>query len=312
MNRSFRLLGRLVWKTADLRIARLAILLPLIVGFVGAAGATPSGSDGNAVPLEVVLRDVREDILNASVTLRRYQFFQRTTKRDRDRNGEVKNTTERLYRVSPEPDGALHYRLIAEDGVAKSSSELARQDRRDQARRRSTQRQRQQESPRDRAARQADEAQERRKYREMVEEVFRLYDFRLQGRRRLNGRDTLHVTFAARPGVRVRTRVGKLLSRTRGRAWLSEGDHQVVHIEFEAIDDVAYGWFGAMAKLFRGARAEFTQEPSADGTWLPAEYWMSATARLFFVKRSVIDRTVEFYGYERVDQPASSASHVSR
>ncbi len=275
---------------------------------LGALAAPPPARSGPSVPLDrplppldVVLRDVREDIAAASATLRSYRYLQRVTKRDRDRAGEVTKTSVRVYRVSPEPFGGFHYRLISRDGVPRSREELVSKDRRHEAEVRALRRERARESLRARARRVAKEEEARRKRRELLDEIFRLYSFRISGRATLDGHPAVRVAFAAHPEFQARTRIGRLLSRTAGQAWLSEGDHQVMRIEFEAVDDVSYGWLGALAKLFKGATAVFRQARSDGGTWLPAEYRLTARGRVMLVKRSAIDRVTEFYAYQPTD-----------
>jgi hypothetical protein len=176
---------------------------------------------------------------------------------------------------------------VERDGQPLPKDELAKEDRKQQAREA-------------KAARRSAEvqAESRRKETEAIDEIFRLYDIRIVRREPLDGRDAILMTFAPRPGVETTTRPGRIVKKFSGRAWIDEADRQLVRVEGELTDDLSFG-FGILAKLKKGARAELKRRKVNDEIWLPAEARFVGHARVLLVKGIHIDALSEYSDYRK-------------
>jgi len=136
-----------------------------------------------------------------------------------------------------------------------------------------------------------------RKENEIVEEAFRLYDFRLVGREPRDGHDAILFTFAPAAGPSPRGNEGKLLQKFSGRAWVAEADHQLIRVEAQAIDEVTMG-FGLLARFEKGSQVVFQRRKVSDTVWLPSELRYSVGGRVLLVKKLRIEGLREFSNYK--------------
>ena len=250
-----------------------------------------SGDEPVAAPLpdaRTFLAEVRERLHTDDFLLDQYTFTEKRTERQLDAEGKVKKITTSSYEVYPSAEPGQTYRkLVEEDGRALPKDELAKEDRKQQAREEKA-RQRSPEA----------QAESRRKETEAIDEIFRLYDMRLVRREPLDGRDAILVTFTPRPGVETTTRPGRIVKKFSGRAWIDEADRQLVRAEGELTDDLSFG-FGILAKLKKGARAELKRKKVNDEIWLPSEARFVGHARVFLVKGIHIDALSEYADYRK-------------
>jgi len=149
------------------------------------------------------------------------------------------------------------------------------------------------------ASRRASAESERRlKETKTIDELFRIYEFRIVGRETLDGRGAIVVTFEPRPGVETETRSGKILKKFTGRAWIDEEDRQLVRVDAELMDDLSFG-FGLLAKLKKGSHAQIQRRKVNDEVWLPAQARFVGHGRLFLVKGLHIDALSEYSDYRK-------------
>jgi hypothetical protein len=263
----------------------------VFVGLLAFLEPVRAGDEPGAAPLpeaRAFLAEVRERLHTDDFLLDQYTFTEKRTEQQMDGNGNVKKVTSSSYEVYPSAEPGHTYRkLVERDGKPLPMDELAKEDRKQQAKER-------------KAARRAPEAQaeRRRKETEAIDEIFRLYDIRVVGREAFEGRDAILVTFASRPGVETTTKPGKIVKKFSGRAWIDEADRQLVRVEAKLTDDLSFG-FGILAKLKKGARAELQRRKVNDEIWLPAEARFVGHARVFLVKALHIDALSEYSDYRR-------------
>jgi hypothetical protein len=141
------------------------------------------------------------------------------------------------------------------------------------------------------------EADASRKELEMIDEAFRLYDFRLVGREPRDGYNAILFTFSPAPGLPPRSSQGKLVQKFSGRAWVSEADHQLIRVEAQAIDDVTMG-FGLLARFEKGSQVVFQRRKVSDTTWLPFELRYTVGGRVLLVKKLRIEGLHEYSNYK--------------
>ena len=267
-------------------------LSTLILGGVLVSPA-PARSAEEAIPVPLpesraFLAEVRERLHTDDFLLDQYTFTEKRTERQMDGNGKVKKVTSSAYEVYPSAEPGHTYRkLVERDGKPLPLDELAKEDRKQQAKEARA------------AARSAEaQAERRRKETEAIDEIFRLYDIQVVGRETLEGRNAILVTFASRPGVETTTKPGKIVKKFSGRAWIDETDRQLVRVEANLTDDLSFG-FGILAKLKKGARAELQRRKVNDEIWLPAEARFVGHARVFLVKSLHIDALSEYSDYKK-------------
>ena len=269
-------------------------------GLLVLAARARGGDEPPAAPLpdaRAFFTEVRERLHTDDFLLDQYTFTEKQTERRLDADGNVKKVTSASYEVYPSAEPGHTYRkLIERDGQPLPVDDLAKEDRK------------QAEKEARAAARSPEvQAERRRKEAEALEEIFRLYDFRILGRETVEGRNAILVTFEPRPGVETSTKAGKILKKFSGRAWIDEKDRQLVRVEAELTDDLSFG-FGVLAKLKKGARALMQRRKVNDEIWLPAEARFVGHARLFLVKGLHIDTLSQYSDYKKFTVATEAAA----
>ena len=254
--------------------------------------------------LRTFLDEVRARLHSDEFLLDQYTFTERHTEQQFDGRGNVSKRHSALYEVYPSPEpGHTYRRLIAEDGRTLNPEELAKQDRKQDEKEAKASAKVQAQDEKTQST-----LEERRQEKEAaaVEELFRIYDIRLLRREALDGRDTILLTFQPRPGIKAETKAGKVLQRVAGRAWIDEGDRQLVRVEAELIDDISFG-FGILARLKKGATVSLTRKKINDEIWLPAEAHFIGQARILLVKGVRMDALSQYSDYKKFSVATESA-----
>lgn len=278
-------------RTASLLAAGLCGLLAAAPALAGDETPAPALPD-----LKTFLADVRGRLHSDDFLLEQYTFTERQTQRQLDPMGNVKRVTSTRYEVYPSSEpGHTYRRLVERDGKPLTPDEMAKEDRKQESK----------EANRDarlaggdESRRAAAEVERRSKETRAIDELFRVYDIRMAGRETLDCRSAIVLTFEPRPGVEPATRGGKILRKFAGRAWIDEGDRQLVRVEAELTDDLSIG-LGLLAKLKKGAHAEIQRRKVNDEIWLPAEARFVGHGRLFLVKGLHIDSLSEYSDYKK-------------
>lgn len=266
---------------------------------VGGLGAT--GRPDTPLPaVDALMQRFRDGLRSNPELFGPYKMRQRIIRREREGDGRVKRTTNKVYEVRPNAWGApAQWTLLVEDGKPLP-------DERVRAARRKARPPRPL-SERARARARAEAEEWRRETEEEIDDVFRVTEPTVVGRETIDGHTTIEVAFAPRPGARPSTNLGRIMAKTAGRIWLNEADDQLVRFEAEAIDTILYGW-GFVARVHKGTRLEFTRRYVDESAWLPASYHLTGSVRMLLVRRRQLDSTSEFFAYERLDAGAQGAS----
>jgi hypothetical protein len=246
-----------------------------------ADGPTPAITDERAF-LEEVKRNLKSD----ETLLEQYTFTEKYTERKLNSKGAVKETRSETYEVYPslEP-GKLYRRLIARDGVPLS-------EKRERLRA-------EEETDADARARRAakDEARAQRE-RAVVDEVFRMDDIQITGRGLVDGRDTVIVTFAPRPGYKPVTKGGKVIQKLQGTAWIDAEDRELVRLETRLVDTLGVGP-AKVARLQPGSNGYFQRRKVNNEIWLPASARFEGAARLLLVFGGRVEVSSEYGDYKK-------------
>jgi hypothetical protein len=261
-----------------------------------------------ALPLpdvQTFLAEVRERLHSDDFLLDQYTFTEKQTERHLDSDGGVKKVSTSQYEVYPSPEPGRTYRkLVERDGKPLTVEELAKEDQNQETR---EARKAARLYGADASRRASAESERRLKETRTIEEIFRIFEFRIVGRETLDGRAAIVLTFEPRPGAETETRSGKILKKFAGRAWVDEADRQLVRVEAELTDDLSFG-LGLLAKLKKGAHAQIERRKINDEIWLPAQARFVGNARLFLIKGLHIDTLSEYSDYKKFTVATEAAA----
>jgi hypothetical protein len=235
-----------------------------------------------------------------------YSYVETRTRFTLDATGRARSVTTRVLESYPGLPGEPRWeRVLEEDGRRTSDADLARAD---AARRKKVERYARTmtaQSDSDRRKAREDEARARRETAARVEDVFTVYDLAMLGREVIDGHDTIVLSMNPRPDARPRTREGSWLRRFRGRAWVSETDHELVKLDVEAIQDVSLG-LGLVGRIHKGTTFSFGRRKVNGDRWLPAFATYTVSGRLLLLKRLRQRGTSEYANYRQFAVDTSS------
>jgi hypothetical protein len=246
--------------------------------------------------LEPFLANVRLHLKTDRELLSQYTYHQRSRDLRLTLTGKLVPGPEKLFEVYPGVGRGEYHRLIAVDGKARDPKELAAADERRRAHVLDAVARRGRESASDRDKRLRLEAAKEREREERIADVFRICDFKLVAREPLAGRSAIVLDFAPRPGAVAKTDDGKILKKTKGRAWVSEDDYALARLNVEMIDDIPLGAF--LFKLHKGTTLSFERKKVNDEVWLPAQTRLTLAGRALFRKFRV-ETVIEYSDYRK-------------
>jgi hypothetical protein len=230
------------------------------------------------------------------------------TRRERKLDGSGRTTSEsvKVFENYPGLPGEPRWeRLISENGKPVPASELEKQDRERQQKAQEYARRLANEPEKERARQTRDWEKYRREMKETVDDIFRVYDVKMEGRERIDGHDTIRFSLNPRPDADPRTGDGKIMRHFNGVAWVSESDYELVRLRVEAIDTVGIG-LGLLARVSKGARIAFERRKVNSEVWLPATASYSFNARVGLIKMLRRNATLEFSNYRKFTVDTSS------
>jgi hypothetical protein len=285
-------------KVLVLAVATLALL---------ASRASLRAGDEPQEPLPVLatfLGEVRDRLHTDDYLLDQYTFLEKQTERQLASDGKVKSVTSSVYEVYPSPEPGKTYRkLVERDGRKLTAEELSKEDEKQETKDAKKAGKLYSDDP---ARRASAESERKLKEERTIEEIFRIFEFRIASREEVNGRSAILMTFEPREGVETSTRGGKILKKFSGRAWFDEQDRQMVKVEGELKDDLSFGW-GVLAKLQKGAHALMQRRKVNDEIWLPAEARFVGHGRVFLVKGIHVDTVSEYSDYRKFSVATDAA-----
>ena len=280
-----------------------AVVIAILLALDG--GSLAQRADGNAAVVadtEAFFANVRANLIRAQRATHHFSYKERRTRFHTNPFGRLGTDGDELIQVFPSINPKLTYRrVLARDGQALSAAELARQDREYQARSASVRRRLQNETAADRRRRLDEEQQARLRARTMIEDVVAALDFTIAGRRDLDGRPAIAVTFAGDPAARPTTREGRIAQKFAGTAWIHPEQHEVMHVAARATDDISFG-YGIIARLNEGTTASLTRQPIEPDLWMPTAVRLSGDGRAVLQLRKLeVDFAVDWFDYQRFD-----------
>jgi hypothetical protein len=245
------------------------------------------------------LESVRDKLKSDQTLLAEYTFLEKHVQIKRDGSGAVKSSKTEIYEVYPSSKpGRIYRRLIEVDGKPVDPKRLEEEDRKQEEKTERRRLARENETPEQKQKRAEHEAENLRKEKAIVEELFRMDDIEVVGREMLGGRSTILVTFRPRPGFKPQTKGGKVLQKLAGQAWIDEEDRELVRIDAELLDGLGVGPAGVF-RLQKGARAFFERRRVNGEIWLPAEARFTGAAKVLLFRLGRLDASSLYTDYRK-------------
>ena len=299
-----------------MRSPRLAAGLGVLFLAASSVLATPPApEDASPQPLPDVrefLDHVRENLRSDGTLLADYTFTERSSEARLDSSGGVKKLKTSVYEVYPsEAPGKMYRRLIARDGKPLPAKDLAVQDKEQEDRAERRRLRLENETPADKEKRLAKEEAEKRKEREIVDELFRMDELVMEGRETIDGRSTILVAFRPRTGYKPASDDARAVQKLGGRAWVDEENYQLVKIEAALLDSVGVGP-GGLIRLQKGAQAYFERRRVNNEIWLPARARFTGAAKALFFILGRVDVQSEYGDYKKFSVSTSETVSAAK
>ena len=277
-----------------MRLLRAALLVVLVPW--GAFAADDPPPEPVIEDTRAFLEEVRRNLQSDAALLEQYTFTETYTERKLDGGGAVKKTKVETYEVYPSVEPRkLYRRLVERDGHPVSEKELAEQDRKHEEKMARREARRAARTEAERAQR---EAEAQRKERAVIDEVFRMDEFRITGRELVDGRPAILIEFSPRPGYKPVTEGGKVIQKFAGKAWVDEADRQLVRLDATLLDNIGVGPI-KIARLQKGASAYFVRRTINDEIWLPSEARFTGKAKVLLVFGGALDVMSRYFDYRK-------------
>jgi hypothetical protein len=240
---------------------------------------------------DIVRKSVELDQSNWQ-RMKDYTWIARITDRDLDSNGQVKSQkTEQWETVVIY--GEPHHRMLERDGKPLSPQDQRKEQQKlDQAVAK-----RANETPEQRAHREADYEKQREKDREFLREVPDLFDFNLLGEDKVDGHDVWVISATPKPDAHPKRGDAKPLLKVKAKVWIDKAEYQWVRLEAETTATISFGLF--LARLSPGAKLEFEQTRVNDEVWLPKREVVRGAARLGLVKKLAGEEETTWNNYRK-------------
>jgi len=261
---------------------------------------------------ESFLRDTAARLQTDSSLQRSYIYVETRREQKLDEQGQVNEESVKVYESYPGLPGEDRWeRLITRNGQPRPAAELEKEDRDRLKKAEAFAGRLAGQAAQEKAREERELTKRRREFQAVVDDIFTVFDIRMQGREVIDGRDTIALVLSPRPGAKPRTEEGSQMRKFAARAWISESDDEVVRVDAEAIDNLSAG-FGPMTRLQKGAQLSFLRRKVNDEVWLPARvsYGMRMRVGLLWTIRRT--GTSEFSDYRKFSAAASTTYHTPR
>ena len=255
---------------------------------------------------ESFLREVRARLQTDSTLQRSYIYVETRREQKLDGSGRVEEESVKVYESYPGLPGEDRWeRLISENGRPRAASDLEKELRNRQTKAEAMAREATDQPAKQQARQQREYATKRRAFDAVLDDLYLVYNIRMERRELLDGYETIVFSLTPRPEAKPHTREGSQMRTFAVRAWVSESDRELVRVDAEAIGTLSMG-FGLLARLHKGAKLSFLRTKVNDEVWLPSRVSYSGSARVGLV--AVLRRSgmSEFSGYRKFSVDTST------
>jgi len=254
-------------------------------------GANPHESH-EAAPqdaVEIIRRSVSRYQHNLDVA-RDYVFQKREVEQELDKHGKLKKASIRSYDILM-IYGEPYEKLTAKDDKPLDAHDQEKEEKRLNEFYERKKKEHESES----ASAKAREKREREE-RKLATELPEAMDFQLVGEDVIDGQPVYVITAAPKPGYKPNDMIAKLLTKLRGKIWITQADYQWARMEVDLLDDFSVGLF--LFKLHKGAHLEFEQTRINDEVWLPRRAAFNGAGRIL-MKNEAARLETTFSNYQK-------------
>ena len=211
--------------------------------------------------------------------------------RDRTKDGDKTYAVTMLY-------GSPYQRVVAVNGhKLNPSQEKEERDKYDKA-----VAERRDESPEKRSKRIAKYEAERKRDHTMLTQMTTAFDFRLLGKRALNGHKVYELKATPHKGYQPPDRDSQVLTGMEGTLWIDQRTYQWVKVEAHVTRPVRIEGF--LAEVEPGTRFEVEKKPVAGDLWMASHFSMRSNARVLLLVPHKGEEDDTYFNYQK----ASAAS----
>lgn len=245
-----------------------------------------------------------------------YTFTRKETQREFDGKGTIKKEKIVVHEVYPVVGGGSVLKLISEDGVPLTPSELEREEKRvveemAKLERENVKRKEKRERERAERARKRKDAGasgdgEAEEDNVGIAVFLRACEFVSPRRERFRDREAIVFDFRPRSNFKPANRGEAIVAKLAGVAWLDPVDKQVMRLEARLAESykVAGGLFVSVRP---GSAVVIEQTRLEDGVWLPRFSQINAAAKVLLFAGFHIDATHEYSNYRRFSTSVGDA-----
>jgi hypothetical protein len=250
-----------------------------------------SAAADNPDPVEIIKKAVDANERNWKIA-RNYTWTERDEERELDAQGNVKKTESNTYEVTLE-QGEEWSRLVQKNDKPLSPKE----DKKEQEKLDKSIREREAETPEQRAKRLAKYEKNREESRKFLREVTDAFNFKLEGQEDIEGRPAWVISAEPRPGFQAQMKEAKFLSKLHGKLWIDQQEYQWAKVEIEVIDTLSFGL--SLVRIHKGTHLKFEATRFNDEVWLPKRTFLGGSVRLAFVKNERGEETSTYRDYKK-------------
>jgi hypothetical protein len=291
-----------------LGVALAALAVTFVHGQQAATPAAPASAQAADAPLpdvKMIVDKVKSRIRLDRELQSQYTYLEKRRDVKLSKLGKVTVGALRTFEVYPSAKpGRTYKRLVEVDGKRLDAAELERRDSAHRQHLLDMVEQEKNETPQMRAKREQQEAKDLREQRELIDDAFAIFEVKLTGREMLDGQRVIGATLTPRQNVQTKSDEGKWMKRFKGRAWVSDDDHQVAKVEMEALDDINIGW-GLVGRVHQGSKFTFTRTKVNNEVWLPVEMKFEASGRTLLFRKFQIFTVTSYSDYKKFNVDTS-------
>ena len=206
----------------------------------------------------------RAQIVAKAEQTNHYAYEKRSVTEELDEKGHATKTTEKHYKVIL-VNGLPFPRLVKIQGRELTDKELEKENQRETA-------------FRERVTRIDFKKKAKKKEALATHDLVDRFNFSVTRREVIEGRPTLTVTFAPKPGGPEKTIEDKVYKHVFGTLWVDEEEAEITKLDANVKGPVPLGWFGAVGSLNK-FHATFERSRMPDGVWVNRKSMFSVAAR---------------------------------
>jgi hypothetical protein len=273
-------------------LGRRVSLVALACALAAALGRLEARNLQPPQNLEAFTKKVREGIRLEYAEPVRFNYIEEGPEVDISMFGRVSVGPVQTFEVRQQPPGDPWKRLIAIDGKPLDSKELARRD----AEHERQMKKLRAETPRQRAARLDDAADETRERDEILDDAERVFAFSYVARETVDSQPVYVFDLTPRAAARVTTSEGQRMKKFAGRIWIGVEDCRLARVRLHAVDSVSVGW-GVVARVDRGSGFDFVRKKAA-GEWVASSLTIEGSGTTLMFRSFNIKTVTTYRGHQ--------------